>query len=105
LPVRTIVVIGMAEHTVCEAGVATAFGVGLTVIVKVIGIPKHPFAVGVTVIKAITGATPILVAVNEGMFPDPLAANPMDGSLFVQSNVTPPGVPVRGIGKVVAPLQ
>ena len=28
LPVRTIVVIGLAEHMVWEAGVATAFGVG-----------------------------------------------------------------------------
>ena len=39
LPVMAMVVIGVAEHTVCEAGVATAVGVGLTVIVNDIGVP------------------------------------------------------------------
>jgi hypothetical protein len=39
LPVITMVVIGVAEHTVWLAGVATAVGVGLTVIVNVIGVP------------------------------------------------------------------
>ena len=31
LPVSTIVVIGTPEHVVCDDGVATALGVGLTV--------------------------------------------------------------------------
>ena len=39
LPVKAIVVIADAEQIVCDAGVATAFGVGLTVIVKVFGVP------------------------------------------------------------------
>ena len=39
LPLSTIVVIGTAEHTVCEDGAAVAVGVGLTVIVNVIGVP------------------------------------------------------------------
>ena len=39
LPVMAMVVIGVAEHTVCEAGVATAVGVGLMVIVNDIGVP------------------------------------------------------------------
>ena len=39
LPVMVMVVIGVAEHTVCEAGVATAVGVGLMVIVNDIGVP------------------------------------------------------------------
>ena len=39
LPDITIVVIGVAEHFVCEAGVANAVGVGLTVIVKDVGVP------------------------------------------------------------------
>jgi hypothetical protein len=39
LPLITIVVIGVAEHIVWLAGVATAVGVGFTVIVKVIGVP------------------------------------------------------------------
>ena len=40
--------------------------------------------VGVTVIVAVTGAVPVLVAVNDGIFPAPLAANPMDGALLTQ---------------------
>ena len=39
LPVRTIVVIGLAEHMVCETGVAVASGVGFTVTTTVIGRP------------------------------------------------------------------
>jgi hypothetical protein len=33
---------------------------------------------------ATTGALVALVAVKEAIFPDPLAANPIDGVLFVQ---------------------
>ena len=36
-------------HIVCDAGVAVATGVGLTVITTVMGVPEHPLAVGVTV--------------------------------------------------------
>ena len=39
LPLSTIVVIGLAEQIVCEDGVAVAVGVGLTVMVKLIGVP------------------------------------------------------------------
>ena len=56
LPLSTIVVIGTPEHFVCDDGVATAFGVGLTVIVNVFGVPvqdssvviKFPMAAGNT---------------------------------------------------------
>lgn len=58
--------------------------VGYTVIVNTIGIPKHPLAEGETVIVAITGTVPVLVAVNEGRSPVPLAASPIDGVLLVQ---------------------
>ena len=37
------------EQTVCDAGVATTFGVGFTVMVTVIGVPGQPLAVGVIV--------------------------------------------------------
>ena len=37
------------EQIDCDAGVAITFGVGLTVIVTFIGVPGHPFAVGVMV--------------------------------------------------------
>jgi hypothetical protein len=37
------------EQNVWEEGVAVATGTGFTVIVTRIGVPVHPFAVGVTV--------------------------------------------------------
>jgi len=38
-PLNTIVVIADAEQVVCDEGVATAFGIGLTTTVAVIGVP------------------------------------------------------------------
>jgi len=58
------------------------------VIVKVWAVPAHPTLlfvnVGVTVIVAITGELPTLVAVNEAIFPEPLAPSPIEGVLLVQ---------------------
>jgi hypothetical protein len=45
----TIVVIGSSEHTVCEEGVATPTGSGLTVTVAVNALPTHPSVVGLIV--------------------------------------------------------
>ena len=59
-------------------------GVGFTVIENVRTVPVHPLIVGVTVMVAVTAAVPTFVAVNEAMFPVPLAANPMVALLFVQ---------------------
>ena len=63
--------------------------VGLTVIVKVLVGPVQltpPLVnVGVTTIVAITGAVPVLVAVNEAMLPVPEAAKPMLVASFVQA--------------------
>jgi hypothetical protein len=60
----------------------------LTVIVNVFVGPSHvtdPFAkCGVTTIVATTGAVPAFIAVNDAIFPDPLAARPIDGWSFVQ---------------------
>jgi hypothetical protein len=82
-----MVVIAFAEQIVWEAGVATAVGVGFTVMVNVRGVPVHsvpPFRkLGVTVIVAVTGALVVLVAVNEAMLPVPLAPRPIDVLLFV----------------------
>ena len=80
-------------------------GVGYTVMVNDSGVPTHPFAVGVTVIVAITVAVPLLVAVKEGMFPVPLAASPMDGVLLTHAKVEPDTGPVIVINVVLAPLQ
>jgi len=83
-------VIGLAEQIVCDAGVATAFGVGFTVMVNVCGVPGQPFADGVTVIFPEIGAVPGFVAVNVGnVEPFPLAPSPMAVFEFVQLNVVP----------------
>ena len=67
-----------------SAGVRVLFntGVGLTVIVKLCGVPAHPSNEGVTVIVDVTGAVPEFVAVNEGILPVPLAPRPMLVLLF-----------------------
>src|SRR5450759_4485670 len=74
-------------HTTWLTGWSTS-AVGLTVIVKVLVGPSHvtpPFVkCGVTIIVATTGAVPVFVAMNDGILPLPLAANPMLISLFVQ---------------------
>jgi hypothetical protein len=54
---------------------------------------------------AVIGAVPGFVAVNEGTFPDPLAARPMAVLLFVQVNVVPATGPVKLVNGAVAPLQ
>ena len=78
--------------------------VGLTVIVKVLVGPVQltpPLVnVGVTTIVAITGAVPVLVAVNEAMFPVPNARSPIDGVSFVQAKVVVP--PVLLVPKIIA---
>jgi hypothetical protein len=69
---------------------ATAFtvAVGLTVMVNVIDVPLQftpPLLnTGVTIIVAVTADVPVFTAVNDGILPVPLAANPMDVVLFVQ---------------------
>ena len=52
--------------------------------------PTHPAVVGVTVIVAVTGELVAFKAVNVGTGPVPLAANPMEGVLFVQAKVVEP---------------
>jgi hypothetical protein len=81
-------------HATISDGTITV-GVGFTVMVKELGMPKHPFTVGVTVIVAVTGIEPVLVAVKEGKLPIPLAASPMLRSEFDQANVPPVGELVK----------
>ena len=68
--------IELPEQMVCEAGVATAFGVGFTTTVAVIGAPGQLFAVGVMVNVTVIGALVVLVSVPE-ISPEPLAAMPV----------------------------
>lgn len=72
--------------------------IGLTVIVNVVGVPVHPFAVGVTVIVAAMGDVDAFAVVNAGILPEPLAARPIAVLLFVHANV----VPLTGPDKFVA---
>ena len=53
-------------------------GVGLTVIVCVIGVPEHEFAVGVTVIVAVTGAFVVFVPAKAAILALPVAPKPID---------------------------
>ena len=55
---------------------------------KLTGVPKHstPLLIkrGVMVIVAVIGAELLFVAVNEGIFPVPVAAKPMAGFELIQ---------------------
>jgi hypothetical protein len=81
LPDKTIAVIALVEHIVCDAGVATAFGVGFTRTVAVIDVPGHPFTVGVMVKVTVTGALVVFVKLPL-MFPLPLAAIPVTATVL-----------------------
>jgi hypothetical protein len=70
-------------------------------VVNVVGVPVHPFAVGVTVIVAVIGEVVALIAVNAGILPEPLAASPIAVLLLVHVNV----VPVTGPDKLLAEQQ
>ena len=91
---------------ICDDGVATALGVGLTNTVAVIGAPGQPLAVGVIVNVTVTGAAVVLV--NEPlMLPLPLAAIPVTVTVLslVQSKVVPATAPDSTIVVIVAPEQ
>ena len=74
-------------------------------IVKLLAVPEHPFALGVTVIVAVIGVVPALTPAKDDMLPVPLAANPMDGVLFTQPNVLPVTPPLKDTADTVAPLH
>ena len=82
LPVSKIVVIADPEQVVCEDGVATAFGIALTTIVAVIGVPEQPLAVGVIVKVTVTAAFVVLVSTAAGSLPAPLAGSPVTVTLL-----------------------
>jgi len=76
-----------ALHIVVALVVET-FGVGLTVMVKVCGVPSHvtrPLVkCGVTAIEATTGAVPAFIAANAAILPVPDAPSPILVLSFVQ---------------------
>ena len=87
-PVGTLVNVEAAmivpPHVVMFDGTVTV-GVGLTVIEYAVAVPAQVFAVGVTVIVEVIGAFVEFVPVNDPIFPEPLAANPIDVFEFVQA--------------------
>ena len=83
MPEKFTAVVLAPAHGVWSAGLVTV-GVGFTVMVKVWAVPVQPLADGVTVMVAVTGVEPVLVAVKAFIFPLPLAASPMEVALFVQ---------------------
>jgi hypothetical protein len=60
---------------------------------------------GVTVITAFAVVTPMFEDVNEGMFPEPKAPNPIDESELVQLNVVLFTLPVKFTEVIVPPEQ
>ena len=74
-------------------------------IVKVCAVPGQPLPVGVTVIVAVIGMVPVLVAVKLAMLPVPAAAKPIAVLLLVHAYVTPANVLVKAAGATVLPLH
>jgi hypothetical protein len=101
-----MVVMFVVEHMVCEAGVASAFGVGFTSTVAVTGVPGHPFAVGVIVNVTVIGALVVFVKAPL-ISPAPLAAIPVTETTLslVQLNVVPEVLPERTMVVMVAAEQ
>ena len=95
----------IVELTTVLSTIAT--GVLLVKVCGAEGVHAPPPAVdtGVTVTVAVTGIVPVLIALKDAMFPDPLAARPMDGVLLVQLYIVPATGPLNVTGAVGAPLQ
>ena len=74
-------------HTTWLA-IALVDGVGFTVMVNdtdgPVQVTPPLVKLPVTTTVAVTGAVPVLVAMNDGILPAPSAARPMDGWLLVQ---------------------
>ena len=101
-------VVNTPPQVVTFAGWFTC-AVGFTVMVTETGVPEQlvpPLEnTGVAVMVAITGAPPLFTAVNDAISPEPLAARPMPGALFVQLNTVPGTAPVKLIAVVADPLH
>ncbi len=83
----TVVPVQMIEL----AGTITV-GNGFMVIVKLYSAPLQLFSEGITLIVAMIGIFELLIAVNEGILPFPLAARPISGFELLQLIVAPGGV-------------
>jgi hypothetical protein len=87
-------------HTVVPP-LIVAVGEDMIEILNIWGVPVHPFALGVTVNTAI----PVPEGVKAGIPVTPVpSANPMEAPP-VKSKTTFGGVPFRGYGMVIIPVQ
>jgi hypothetical protein len=102
VPVKFTAVVVPPLHTVWSETVLT-IGVGLTVIVKLWGVPAHEPYIGVTVIVATVCTLPVLIAGKAVMSPVPLDARPMLVLLLVQLKEV--AVPVKVTVVVLSPSQ
>ena len=88
LPAKVIAVVLDPAQIVWLPGLFTT-GVGLTVMVKLCGVPLQLTVLnvytGVTVIVATTGLLPVLVAVKLPVAPVPAPPRPIDVSSLLQS--------------------
>jgi hypothetical protein len=79
---KTIAAVDEPLHNTWLATVFTV-AIGLTVMVNVMGAPVQPDTIeGVTVMVAVVALVKLLVVTNDGIFPLPPAANPIDGLLL-----------------------
>lgn len=91
-PCVVLSVIADALAQMADKGVKATGLLALTVIVNVCGVPVQVGevpAVGVTVMVAVMGVEPVLVAVKDEIFPEPLAPKPMAVLLLVQLKLAP----------------
>ena len=96
--VKLTAVVDEPLHNVWLATALTE-AVGFTVIVNIIVCPKHPSPTdGETLIVAVIGDRPVLIAVNDGILPLPLAAIPTEGLLLVHVYSTA----LTGLPKIIA---
>jgi hypothetical protein len=86
-------------------GTLSITGDGLTVIVKVESGPEQLLRVGVKVIVAVITADVVLLAVKEGILPEPDAARPIAVFVLVQAILAPVGVELKLTAEVELPLQ
>lgn len=80
-------------------------GEGFTVMVKLCAWPAQLFANGVIVIVAVTAALVVLIAVNDGISPTPLAGKPIEALSLFHVKLLPLIVPVKAITLVAEPLH
>jgi hypothetical protein len=78
-------------------------GLGFTVMVKENGGPLQPLAEAMMLIVDVTGAVPVLVAVNEPIFPVPEVPKPILTEL-VQEKLAPPTA-LPKLAEAATPLQ